>query len=243
MGGKLNMKKYSKLLGVALIICTIISPSLPVFGATQFTDIQVQAVTSNDEGAASMKSIKEAQRGIYNQETINAEWAKAKKKPIMADKASAKSLTNEIVNLTTGTYPTRKGVILVTADWYKGLLPTGHSGIIWSNTTVVESLANGVTTGPNNWNLTKNSCYGVTTYDTTAEEDALASDWCYSQIGKPYNYNYFNPYTRSSFYCSQLVYASYLDLYSINLDTFSYLNAVHPMELVNSSETFTIYQK
>jgi len=237
------MKKCSKLLVASLTIFTVMSSSLPVFGATKFTDSKVPAVTTNNEGAASMKVIKAAQQGVYDQGTINAEWAKAKKKPVMADKASVKSLTNEIANLTTGTYPTRKGVILVTADWYKGLLPTGHSGIIWSNATVVESLANGVTTGPNNWNLTKNTCYGVTTYDTTVEEDAKASDWCYSQIGKPYNYNYFNPYTRSTFYCSQLVYASYLDLYGINLDTISYLNAVHPMELVNSSETFTIYQK
>jgi len=239
------MKKYLKLLGSALIIFTVMSSSLPVFGAeTELTDSKVPQVTSNNEGAASKKVIMAAQRGVYDQATIKAEWEKAKKKPVMADKIAGKTLTNGVTSLSSaGTYPTRKGVILVTADWYKGLLPTGHAGIIWSGTTVVESLADGVTTGPNNWNLTKNTCYGVTAYDTTAGEDAAASDWCYSQIGKPYNFNYFNPYTRSSFYCSQLVYAAYLDLYGIDLDTISYLMAVHPMELVNTSETYTIYQK
>ena len=55
----------------------------------------------------------------------------------------------------TGTYPTRYGVILVTADKYKGLIPTGHAGIIWTSSTIVESLSNGVTTGPNDWNTSK----------------------------------------------------------------------------------------
>ena len=61
----------------------------------------------------------------------------------------------------TGTYPTRYGVILVTADKYKGLIPTGHAGIIWTSSTIVESLSNGVTTGPNDWNTSKTSCYGM----------------------------------------------------------------------------------
>jgi uncharacterized protein YycO len=142
-----------------------------------------------------------------------------------------------------GTYPTRYGVILVTADAYKGLIPTGHAAIIWTSSTVVESLSGGVTTGSNNWNTTKTTCYGVTTYGTTAYEDDQASYYAYAQIGKPYNWVYPDRWTRSKFYCSQLVYAAYLDLYGIDLDTAAFLSAVHPMELVNSSNTYTIYQK
>ncbi|MBE6081073.1 MULTISPECIES: YiiX/YebB-like N1pC/P60 family cysteine hydrolase [Tissierellales] len=142
-----------------------------------------------------------------------------------------------------GTYPTRKGVILVTADKLKGIIPTGHAAIIYSSGTVVESLSNGVTTGNNDWNRTRGTCYGVTVTSTTISEDASAANYCYNKIGLPYNFNYLNPYTRSKFYCSQLVYAAFLDLYDINLDTAAFAIAVHPMELVNTDKTMTIYEK
>ena len=143
----------------------------------------------------------------------------------------------------TGTYPTRYGVILVTADKYKGLIPTGHAGIIWTSSTIVESLSNGVTTGPNDWNTSKTSCYGISVKGSTVDEDNEASNWCYRQLGKPYNYNYFNVSTRKKFYCSQLVWAAFKDNYGIDLDTSDFGDAVHPMELVNSSKTYTIYKK
>lgn len=183
-------------------------------------------------------------QAVYTQAQINAEWAKAKFKPIMPDKTVDKSKgKGHSITASYGTYPTRPGVILVTPDFYKGLIPTGHSAIIWTSTKVVESVASGVVLGPNNWNTSKNNAYGVTTYGTTAAQDNTASNWCYGQRGKPYNYNYLNPYTRSKFYCSQLIYAAYLDLYGINLDTSAFFQAVHPMELVNSPNTYTIYRK
>lgn len=45
------------------------------------------------------------------------------------------------------------------------------------------------------------------------------------------------------FYCSQLVWAAFKDNYGIDLDTSDFGDAVHPMELVNSSKTYTIYKK
>lgn len=239
------MKKYSKILCFVLTTLTIMSSSQSVFGATTETNNSVvQASTATNDGAASDKVIKAAQKGAYNKAIIDAEWAKAKSKPVKADKVATKSLTNNTASLeTVGTYPTRPGVILVTADAYKGLIPTGHAAIVWSSATVVESVANGVTTGPNNWNVSKNTCYGVTTNGTTANQDNEASNWCYSQYGKPYNWDFFNPYTRSAFYCSQLVYASFLDLYGIDLNTSEFGVAVHPMELVNTPNTYIIYEK
>lgn len=101
----------------------------------------------------------------------------------------------------------------------------------------------GVTTGPNDWNTSKTSCYGISVKGTTVDEDNEASNWCYRQLGKPYNYNYFNVSTRKKFYCSQLVWAAFKDNYGIDLDTSDFGDAVHPMELVNSSKTYTIYKK
>lgn len=112
-----------------------------------------------------------------------------------------------------------------------------------ASSTIVESLSNGVTTGPNDWNTSKTSCYGISVKGTTVDEDNEASNWCYRQLGKPYNYNYFNVSTRKKFYCSQLVWAAFKDNYGIDLDTSDFGDAVHPMELVNSSKTYTIYKK
>lgn len=142
-----------------------------------------------------------------------------------------------------GIYPTRKGLILVTADAYKDLIPTGHAAIVYNATTVVESLAKGVTTGNNNWNESKKSCYGVTVKGTTITQDEAAANWCYNQISKPYNFIYLNTSTREKFYCSQLIWAAYLDNYGIDLNTDTFWNAVHPLELVSSDKTKLVYEK
>ena len=81
----------------------------------------------------------------------------------------------------TGTYPTRKGVILVTDDAYKGVIKTGHSAIIYTSSTVVEANEPGVEIGPNNWNTSKNQAYAVTVKDTTSKQDISAANYCYSQ--------------------------------------------------------------
>ena len=81
------------------------------------------------------------------------------------------------------------------------------------------------------------------------EVDSNAADWCYKQISKPYNLNYNNISTRKKFYCSQLVWAAFLDNYNINLNTPAFanfdmmVNPIHPLELVWTDETNLIYEK
>jgi uncharacterized protein YycO len=142
-----------------------------------------------------------------------------------------------------GSYSKRKGVILVTSDFLKGLIPTGHAAIGYSDTKVIESVAKGVVKGAHNWNTSKTQAYQVTTRGTTAKQDAKAADWAESQLGKPYNYNYVDTGTRKKFYCSQLVWAAFLDNFGIDLNTWVFLNAVHPMELVNNDKVTLIYRK
>jgi len=105
----------------------------------------------------------------------------------------------------------------------------------------------GVEIGPNNWNTSKNQAYAVTVKDTTSKQDVSAADYCYSQLGKPYNWNFYRMDYRNKFYCSQLIRSAYLDLYDIDLNTgdFDILTgkAIHPMELVNTSKTKLIYRK
>lgn len=140
-----------------------------------------------------------------------------------------------------GPYPTRRGMILVTPDKYKNLIPTGHAAIVWDKKYVIESVSKGVVKGNNNWKSTKSKIYGVTVKSTNTAQDKNAALWCKKQVGKKYNFNYFDVKTRKKFYCSQLVWASYKDNFGIDLNTSAYGAAVHPMELVNTSKTVTQY--
>ena len=140
-----------------------------------------------------------------------------------------------------GPYPTRRGVILVTPDAYKNLIPTGHAAIVWSDTKVIESLSDGVGIHKNNWKKTKKKIYGVTVVSTNTGQDRSAALWCKNQKGKAYNWNYLDTKTRKRFYCSHLIWAAYKDKYNIDLNTSLFGKAVHPMELVNSSKTVTLY--
>lgn len=147
---------------------------------------------------------------------------------------------------TVGTYPTRKGVILVTSDAYRDLIPTGHAAIIYKNDKVVESMPNGVTTGKNDWNTSKKTTYACTPKKTLYSQDKIAADYCYDRIGKPYNWNYFNIDRRNKFYCSHLIYAAFLDKYNINLNTSDFSvpflgNPVHPLELASNNYVYLIY--
>lgn len=147
----------------------------------------------------------------------------------------------------TGSYPTRKGVILVTDDAYKGVINTGHSAIVYSSSQVVEANVDGVEMGPNNWNKSKGQAYGVSVSGTSAAQDSAVANWCYRQLGKPYNWNFYRMDYRDKFYCSHLIRAGFLDNYNIDLNTGEFdaggLKAIHPMELVNTSRTSLIYRK
>lgn len=184
---------------------------------------------------------------VFEQEEVDKLVQKIHKKNLTADKSPSIGSFREAINAirprSTGEYPTRKGIILVTGDAYKGLIPTGHAGIIYGANTVVESLSGGVTTGDNNWNTTKKSCYAVTVKGTNAEQDKAAANWCHDQINKPYNWNYFDTGARDKFYCSQLVWAAFLDNFGIDLNTNDFFNAIHPLELVSTDETRLVYEK
>lgn len=136
-------------------------------------------------------------------------------------------------------YPTRKGVVLVTKDGSFGSL-VGHAGIIYSSGSTVESFPDGgVATYSNTWNTRYKKVYGASVSGTSATQDASAANVAYSYRGKPYNWNFLNINTTSSFYCSQLVYRGYLDATGKNLNQGG--GIVSPIDLIQSSNTYTIY--
>ncbi|NLM05319.1 MAG: hypothetical protein GX219_00135 [Tissierellia bacterium] len=140
-------------------------------------------------------------------------------------------------------YPIRAGQILVTADRYKGVIPTGHAAMVIDRGNVIESNKVGVVYGPNNWYRTKETCFGLSVGGVTEEMEKEAAKYCGLQLGKPYNYIYGNISRRDAFYCSQLVHAAYWDKFGINLDTPRFGYAIHPLELVDSWRTIVVYYK
>lgn len=219
-------KTFLKNLLCTMITTMVLTSPMTTFAATNEASIADKLETANQMKIAKTKAL----------------ISDKVKSTITSKMSSASISTNSI-----GSYPTRNGVILVTGDAYKNLIPTGHAGIVLSASTVVESLDYGVTTGSNNWNIKCNTVYGVTATDTTTTQDNDAANWCYAQQGKKYNWNYFNISTRKSFYCSHLVWSAFKDLYGIDMNTSAYSsflgNPIHPLELVNTSKTSLIYQK
>lgn len=94
------------------------------------------------------------------------------------------------------------------------------------------------------WDLSKNEFYACTVNKITIEEDEKAANYCHRRVGRPYNWNYFDIDTRSKFYCSQLVYSAFKDLFSIDLNTNMFKsplgNPIHPYELLSSNKTTVI---
>ena len=102
--------------------------------------------------------------------------------------------------------------------------------------------------GKNNWSTTKTRVAAVTPRSTLTWQDSMVADYCYSKVGKPYNWNYYNMSNRSSFYCSHLIWAGYKDLYKLDLNTSAYdggKSAIGPFEFVRKSgiKVFPIYMK
>jgi uncharacterized protein YycO len=161
-----------------------------------------------------------------------------------------------------GTYPAsvtggtfRKGLILVTDDPAMGVIPTGHAAILYNanSNTAISSFPEfasrntphleGVQTEPNDWWNSHATCFVVDCNVTNATQEAVVADWCYSQYGKPYHWNFWDTATRSKFYCSQLVWAGFRDKYGIDLwHDEGFGSAIHPMSLKHSPLTTLLYQ-
>lgn len=214
------IKQKLILIGVlALVISTV---SAPAFAA--------------DSKAASKALTVKEQKQIF--QDLNKRSISSDKRVLSQHAAKIKTKASKSLNQ----YPTRKGVILVTKDTvHKAAGMVGHAAIVYSKTKIIESTIDGVKQGNNNWNK-KKSCWAGTVKKTTAKQDAAAASWCWKQAGKPYNYNFFDTKCRNKFYCSQLVYAAFLDKYKINLNYKG--GIVYPADLLrDSSKTKITYKK
>ena len=178
---------------------------------------------------------------VFAENEVKAAWNNFLDKPITV------SLKDNVYKKTRALYKdvnhsSRPGVIMVTKDKYKNLVPLGHAGIVYSGTELIESIDVGVVVGKNDWHVSKKTSAGLSVKRTSAGQDAAAARWARSQKGKPYNINFYDRDTRSRFYCSQLVWAAYKDTAGIDLDTPKWGHAIHPVELAESSEVSVMFR-
>ena len=144
-----------------------------------------------------------------------------------------------------------KGYALVTKDGSsKGSSSSfiGHAGLVYKSDSTVESSPHegGVYIGKSedwvgldsNGQRKKRTLYILECLYTS--DPSPAADYAYSQIGKPYNWNFFDRETTDSFYCSQLVWRSYLDGCNINLCPGAW-NFVSPSDILYSDRLNIMY--
>lgn len=125
------------------------------------------------------------------------------------------------------------GEVLVTSEGSSGSL-IGHAGIVFDGATSIESDPDrGVHYGDSDDWMSKRTIYIL----VSKEKDNMepASYYAYEQLGKPYNWNFFDRKTTDSFYCSQLVWRSYLDGLDIDLCPGAW-SFVSPGDILNSDK-------
>lgn len=125
----------------------------------------------------------------------------------------------------------------------------GHAAIVHTDRSLtIESYAgsfspigiDGVQIYENNWMNSQGSLQ-LRPYGASLSDYTTAANYAIQQVGKPYNWNFFNKTTTDAFYCSQLVWLSWLEV-GINTETGSPPNGIiAPADLVNSSNTYIVY--
>ncbi|MFT9488343.1 MAG: YiiX/YebB-like N1pC/P60 family cysteine hydrolase [Tepidibacillus sp.] len=188
------------------------------------------------------KQLAEIKQGKMQTELIKKQWETRKGSKYYGDLK-----VSEDVSIQAGYY-SRPGMFLVTLDTASSSSSAwagGHAGLVYNDYFAIESFGNkgdknGVNLWPNDWDTRYEHMELRSTNDTTIDEDKQAAEKAYLYIGKPYNYNFFYIDQDDSFYCSQLVWYVFNDLFNINLNDGG---AVWPVDLTESSEAYLVYSK
>ena len=124
------------------------------------------------------------------------------------------------ISVPNGIFPPniKKGQPLVTMDssTCEQIPFIGHAGIVYDGSSTIEAHPGpGVHYGdPNDW-WSKKSLYILSSRDTSNMD--AAANYAKRQVGKHYNWSFWDHVTTDSFYCSQLVWRSYIDNLGIDL--------------------------
>lgn len=207
--------------------------SLLVLGVCFSGSMNVSFANENSE-PTDTKAIIQKQISAFDE--LDKKIREDRSETIKPGKKQFKSVQSE-----EGTYPTKTGSVLVTRDGFLDKL-VGHACIVYNSSSTVESFpGSGVGTYPNDWNTRYNVVYGTEVNKASTDQNQSAASYAYEHIGSPYNWNFLNPDTTDSFYCSQLVYQAYKQTSGIDLNYNG--GMVVPIDLVNSDLTDLVYTK
>lgn len=98
------------------------------------------------------------------------------------------------------------------------------------------------------WVESSHTVWQVGVNSTSVEQDWKAGEWGGEQcrVHKPYNLNFWNARQTDSFYCSQLVWASYYYVCGVDLNKsdndLGTAIAIHPGEFVSNNNTTITYR-
>ncbi|MGA9174940.1 MAG: YiiX/YebB-like N1pC/P60 family cysteine hydrolase [Thermoactinomyces sp.] len=214
-----RLKKLTLLLSSSFLAVSLLFPALASASPPSFTPEQLKEIA------------KAEQKTRY----VAAHWKEIKQ----VKKPSSSSVSIQSVG--------QAGDILVTLDGTSSssMWAGGHAGVVSDvSGYVVESFGNkgdlnGVRHWPNDWDTRYNQVKGLRVNGATSGDYAYAASYARQQIGKPYNYNFFDITTTSSFYCSQLAWRAFYNLgYDLNDG-----GAVWPVDLIESPLTYAFYSK
>lgn len=122
----------------------------------------------------------------------------------------------------------------------------GHAAVVSNDSQyTVESFGNkgdlnGVRIWPNDWGTRYDMVRGLWVSGADGAAYQYVANYAEAQVGKPYNYNFFDVTTTSSFYCSQLVWRAWYNATGIDLNDGG---AVWPVDLIESPYTIVFYSK
>lgn len=183
----------------------------------------------------------------YSPEQV-AEWNVLPDKPILGDWKTNKS--GYVPEASYGSWSWRDGVICLTDARYKGIINHGHAGIVaaapYYDAVIEANPDTGVKPHYGSWATRfDGQVWQIGIRSTSVAQDQKAAQWAARQIGKPYNWNFYDVWNRKKFYCSQLVWAAYRDTVgpSADISLNDYGAAIHPFELYRHSNTALIYRK
>ncbi|WP_314963150.1 YiiX/YebB-like N1pC/P60 family cysteine hydrolase [Peptostreptococcus stomatis] len=140
-----------------------------------------------------------------------------------------------------------KGDILITSDNKSyHVIRHGHAAMLVDGSTVVEAVRTGVRKHKYDWLSRYNNCYasrvygGKNRFENTSKTWAqVAVDWACRKVGTPYEITD-DKDTTKTFYCSQLVYRSYLSASKRAIDLSEGAMYIWPMGLYYNSNTYSV---
>lgn len=247
---------------IASSLCALMSASALPFAAFAANGVSIERMSLKDERKLIRKidcsrEPSEAEKRLLldyyrkeSEEVFSERYAKQSLAQGLAEIAASQEgdavINGEANNYSLGAV----GNILVTYSYSSlgvEVSVPGHAAIVSTNAaqTVEAFPSGGVRFYTNDWK-TKKNVYGLQVKNAGSVQYKNAAKYAMKQADakKPYNWNYFNKGTTSSFYCSQLVWKAWkeqgFDIDAMNLGNYE---PVSPAELVKSSATQTFYHK